>query len=97
MLQANGRWHNKAHGKTTVRVKHYKTTACQHCRMKERCTRNPEGRLIERSEYSPNIEANARRVKANEATYRRRQAIIEHTYGIIKRQWDFYYITTKKP
>jgi hypothetical protein len=28
--------------------------------------------------------------------YRRRQAIVEHPYGVIKRQWDFYYIMTKK-
>jgi hypothetical protein len=26
----------------------------------------------------------------------RRQAIVEHPYGVIKRQWDFYYIMTKK-
>jgi hypothetical protein len=25
-----------------------------------------------------------------------RQAIVEHPYGVIKRQWDFYYIMTKK-
>lgn len=30
------------------------------------------------------------------ATYRKRQAIVEHPFGIIKRQWDFYYIMTKK-
>jgi len=28
--------------------------------------------------------------------YRKRQAIVEHPFGIIKRQWDFYYIMTKK-
>jgi hypothetical protein len=30
------------------------------------------------------------------ATYKKRQAIIERTYGIIKRQWGFYFICTKK-
>ena len=29
-------------------------------------------------------------------TYRKRQAIVEHSFGIIKRQWDFYYILTKR-
>ena len=29
-------------------------------------------------------------------TYRKRQAIVEHPYGVIKRQWGFYYIMTKK-
>jgi hypothetical protein len=28
--------------------------------------------------------------------YRKRQAIVEHPFGVIKRQWDFYYIMTKK-
>ena len=28
--------------------------------------------------------------------YRKRQAIVEHPFGIIKRQWDFYYIMTKQ-
>ena len=32
----------------------------------------------------------------NYQTYKRRQAIVEHPYGIIKRQWGFYYIMTKK-
>ena len=29
-------------------------------------------------------------------TYKLRQAIVEHPFGIVKRQWDFYYIMTKK-
>jgi len=32
----------------------------------------------------------------NKDVYRKRQAIVEHPFGIIKRQWDFYYIMTKK-
>src|SRR5690606_31309593 len=32
----------------------------------------------------------------NTALYRKRQAIVEHPFGVIKRQWDFYYIMTKK-
>jgi len=28
--------------------------------------------------------------------YRKRQTIVEHPFGIIKRQWGFYYIMTKK-
>jgi hypothetical protein len=28
--------------------------------------------------------------------YKKRQAIVEHPYGVIKRQWGFYYIMTKK-
>jgi hypothetical protein len=32
----------------------------------------------------------------NYEIYRRRQAIVEHPYGVIKRQWGFYYNMTKK-
>ncbi len=32
----------------------------------------------------------------NKELYRKRQAIVEHPFGIIKKQWDFYYIMTKK-
>ncbi|MCJ7450011.1 MAG: hypothetical protein MUO72_20245, partial [Bacteroidales bacterium] len=31
-----------------------------------------------------------------EHLYKRRQAIVEHPYGTIKRQWGFNYILTKK-
>ncbi|MCC7332640.1 MAG: hypothetical protein IT232_08540, partial [Flavobacteriales bacterium] len=37
-----------------------------------------------------------RNIEANAQLYRRRQAIVEHPYGIIKRQWGFYYIVTKR-
>ena len=52
--------------------------------------------MVERSEYQPYIEQNKKNIDADSQTYKRRQAIVEHPYGIIKRQWGFYYITTKK-
>jgi ABC-type arginine transport system ATPase subunit len=42
------------------------------------------------------IDANKKRLQENMEIYRRRQAIVEHPFGIIKRQWDFYYIMTKR-
>ncbi len=48
------------------------------------------------SEYQPYIEQNKQNIDADVATYKKRQAIIEHTYGIIKRQWGFYFVSTKK-
>ena len=55
-----------------------------------------KGRLIERSQYADLIYQNKVRIENNYEIYRRRQAIVEHPYGVIKRQWDFYYIMTKK-
>jgi hypothetical protein len=42
------------------------------------------------------IDANKIRLQENPDLYRRRQAIVEHPFGVIKRQWDFYYIMTKR-
>lgn len=95
-LITNGKWYLKKHGKTTNRIKHYKTKACLTCPAFEKCTKNKAGRLIERTEHADLIDLNRERIEQNKETYRKRQAIVEHPFGIIKRQWDFYYIMTKK-
>ena len=77
-------------------MKHYKTSACLSCHLMEQCTKNKRGRLIERSQHADVILQNKIRIEQNKELYRKRQAIVEHPYGIIKRQWDFYYIMTKK-
>jgi transposase len=95
-LSTNGRWYHKANGKTIIKVKHYKTKECSNCPCFAQCTKNKEGRLIERSEHMDLIDANKKRLNENTQLYLRRQAIVEHPFGVIKRQWDFYYIMTKK-
>jgi len=96
ILSTNGRNYTKGNGKSNIQVKHYKTRACLSCAFFAKCTQNKAGRLIERSQYSEVIAENAVRMEINLALYLRRQAIVEHPYGIIKRQWGFYYIMTKK-
>ena len=96
ILVTNGRWYTKSRGKWSNQMKHYKTKACLSCAFFKQCTQNKYGRLIERSEYADLIYQNKVRIENNYETYRRRQAIVEHPYGVIKRQWDFYYIMTKK-
>ena len=95
-LTTNGRWYRRDNGKSFTQMKHYKTKACYSCPVNNLCTKNKAGRLIERSEHAPFIEQNRLNIEANPTTYKKRQAIIEHTYGIIKRQWGFYFISTKK-
>jgi len=51
---------------------------------------------VRRSEYAENIENNRKRILGSEKLYKRRQAIVEHPYGTIKRQWGYNYILTKK-
>ncbi len=70
-------------------VKHYKTKACRGCALRDRCTKNKNGRLIERNYYQPDLEANKDRVEANPDYYRQRQQITEHQFGTLKRQWHF--------
>ena len=64
--------------------------------MFEQCTKNKEGRLIEQSEYMDLIDQNKKRLQQNPQLYLKRQSMVEHPFGVIKRQWDFYYIMTKK-
>lgn len=96
ILNTNGNWYKRNTNRSGYVVKHYKTSKCQTCPVKDLCTTNTKGRLIERSEYAPYIEQNKRNIEGNPPVYKMRQAIVEHPYGIIKRQWGFYYITTKK-
>ena len=61
-----------------------------------RCTTSKKGRLIKRSEHIDLIDADKIRLLLNPDLYCRRQAIVEHPFGVIKRQWDFYYIMTQR-
>lgn len=95
-LVTNGNWYQKSKQRYIYFVKHYKTNKCLSCPALPQCTLNKKGRLIERSEYQPYFEQNKKNIEANPAVYKKRQSIIEHNYGILKRQWGFYYISTKK-
>lgn len=104
ILKTNGRWYKKDRNhdgrkkQAPILVQHYKTTACKSCTFINSCTKNTRGRgrVIERTEFAPYIEKNKLRMEQAGDLYRKRQAIVEHPFGIIKRQWDFYYIMTKQ-
>jgi hypothetical protein len=100
VLITNGNWYSKKSGahRSRIRVKHYKTKACKDCPVFNLCTSNTrsKGRVIERSEYAQYIEQNRVNVENNKDAYKQRQAIVEHPYGTIKRQWGFSYILTKQ-
>ncbi|WP_345008201.1 transposase, partial [Snuella lapsa] len=77
--------------------KQYKTKACKGCPARHECTTaKVNGKVIQRSEFTGNVQHNAKRVKANETLYKKRQALVEHPFGTIKRQWGFDHIMTKK-
>lgn len=74
--------------------------ACQACQYYTRCISPSEqkrrtGRAVERSQYDDYIEENKSRTLLNRQTYGRRQEIIEHPFGTIKRQWGYDYTLLK--
>lgn len=77
--------------------KQYKTNACKGCPVRELCTTAKQnGKIIQRSEFKEHTDGNARRVAQNQNLYRKRQAIVEHPFGTIKRQWGFDHVMTKR-
>ncbi len=91
-LTTPGTWHKTR----TYYFKRYTTRACKSCPVKDQCTKAKYGKGIQRSEYQYYINQNKERIEQNKDYYRKRQAIVEHPYGTIKRQWGFNYILTKK-
>lgn len=92
ILATNGRWHQDK----TYRFKRYTTTACKTCPAKPECSKATCGKAIQRSEYQELVDMNRERISQKKGLYRKRQQIVEHPYGTIKRQWGFSYILTKK-
>jgi transposase len=97
ILHTNGSWYKeKTSAGNIIWFKQYKTRACRNCPVRSQCTRSKKERLIHRSEYADYYERNRINTIEKEHLYKRRQAIVEHPYGTIKRQWGFCYILTKK-
>ena len=97
VLKTNGTWY-KEHNRrdNIITFKQYKTSSCKKCPARSQCTRSKNGRVLSRSTFTENYEKNRELYQEKEHLYKRRQAIVEHPYGTIKRQWGFSYILTKK-
>ncbi len=92
VLKTNGSIYKK--GKH--QVKHYKNhKACKSCPIRDKCTKNKMGRIIERSIYHEALEQNQERVDNHPEYYRLRQQITEHQFGTLKRQWGFTFTLMK--
>ena len=97
ILRTNGSWYKKHSNRNTVTTfRQYKSTFCRTCPVKLQCTKAKNGRLIERNKFTEYYEINRKNVEHKQHLYKRRQAIVEHPYGTLKRQWGFSYILTKK-
>ena len=97
VLRTNGTWY-KEHDKrgNLIVFKQYRTRSCKSCPAHSQCTRSKNGRILSRTTFAEYYERNRKNIQEKELLYKRRQAIVEHPYGTIKRQWGFSYILTKK-
>ena len=98
-LTTTGYWHHAKNntGELSYRFRNYTTPHCKTCPVRPRCTKSAaNGKQVRRSEFATSVENNKKRVQNSEKLYKRRQAIVEHPFGTIKRQWGFNYIITKK-
>ena len=97
VLRTNGTWYKERSRRDNLIVfKQYKTRSCKTCPAHSQCTRSKDGRVLSRSTFAEYYERNRKTYQEKEHLYKRRQAIVEHPYGTIKRQWGFSYILTKK-
>ena len=92
VLYTNGSWYDKG---GDHKVRQYKTKACKHCPANNLCTKAKNGRVIERSEHAEAVQRNRHAIEQNKELYKRRQEIVEHPFGTIKRQWGFDYTLMK--
>ncbi|MBL4709417.1 MAG: transposase [Flavobacteriales bacterium] len=92
ILKTNGTWYQKK----SYKVKQYKTKNCKSCPVKSLCTKAKYQKIIERHEFAEALEINKQNIDKNPEIYAQRQAIVEHPFGTMKRQWGFDHIMTKK-
>jgi len=95
-LGSNGNWYSKKGGgkyPRTFKFQRYQSSkeVCGKCPFREKCGpfSKGHGKYIERGEFESSVEANKKRVQKKKELYRKRQEIVEHPFGTIKRQWGF--------
>jgi len=73
---------------------------CRQCPLREQCLSakslvSNHSRAITRLEHAAAVEANHDNLYNNPGVYQQRQAIVEHPFGTLKRQWTGYYTLLK--
>jgi transposase len=96
VLTSTGTWSSKKmeSGEIIYRFKTYRTAACKTCPLKNQCT-VLDKRIIQRSEFQDMVDINDNNIRQNPQYYKRRQAICEHPFGSIKRQWGYTFTLLK--
>ena len=101
-LTKQGRYSRKSRGKIWGYFDRYdiKYSICKTCPYVEQCVsqgnrKGHKGRYIDRYLNDHAVEQNKINVDNNRALYKKRQAIVEHPFGTIKRQWGYTYTLLK--
>ena len=73
---------------------------CKHCPFLEQCVSKGnrsghKGRYLDRYLTDHAVERNKININNNRGLYKKRQAIVEHPFGTIKRQWGYTYTLLK--
>jgi transposase len=103
-LKTTGTLHEKTgrQGHSQGQYKLYRSsfTLCSNCPFKVQCLSKTNieqrhGRTIERNEFEQAAIDNKNRLLQHRDKYKRRQAIVEHPFGTIKRHWGCYFTLLK--
>ncbi len=93
---ANQELRRVKHRKEDVKqVKYKNNDACKNCEFKTRCTTAKSGRIISRSKDQDFLDIIDARTQENMEKYLKRQMIVEHPFGTIKRTMNAAYYLCK--
>ena len=70
--------------------------ACKVCEYRNDCTKNKNGRSITRGEYQQEFDRAKKRVEGNMELYKKRQMIVEHPFGTVKRALGYTYFLLRR-
>jgi transposase/archaellum component FlaF (FlaF/FlaG flagellin family) len=81
--------------KNGIRYKRYKCKSCKECSKKSLCTTAKKGRNIQRWEFEELLDQVAEITHRNNNIYKKRQCIVEHPFGTVKRTLGYTYFLRK--
>ena len=102
-LTSNGKWHHqrdrrRGRKETDKRFQRYTLSfsVCGQCPLRDQCLsesarKQRHGKVIYHHEHSAALARNHQRLQDHPEVYPRRQAIVEHPFGTLKRSWGATY------
>ena len=96
ITKTTGKFHIRSGSPHRFKTYRGSRSVCGKCPLREECLTakaqvTKQARVITRLEHAAAIEANHDNLYNNPGVYQQRQAIVEHPFGTLKRQWTGYY------